>query len=86
MPLVEAARDMKPMDVGHVVWPDGSHMVFVLIELQPSRPNTFEESEGAAESSVRALRSETILKAMLDSLRAEHPVQIFAERLPQPGV
>lgn len=84
--MVEAVREMEPMDVGRVLWPDGSQVVFVLIEYQPARPKTFEESQNAAESSVRSTQSEAILNAMLDSLKTQYPVERFPERLADAGI
>jgi hypothetical protein len=77
--LVAAAKDMEQMTVGQVLMPDGSHMVFVLIDYRGERQLTLDEARSKVLSALRTERSEELLQKLLADLQTRYPVETHPE-------
>lgn len=77
----DAAREMKPGDVGHVVEYDGLHVVFIFIDRQPQQAIPFAEARERVERTLMNMESEKRLKAALADLERKYGVERFPERL-----
>jgi parvulin-like peptidyl-prolyl isomerase len=77
----DAAREMKPGDVGHVVESDGLHVVFIFIDRAPQQAIPFAEARERVERTLMNTESEKRLKATLTDLERKYGVERHPERL-----
>jgi parvulin-like peptidyl-prolyl isomerase len=79
--IPEAARSMKPGDVGHVVEADGMHTVFSLIHHQPPFTAPFEQIREKVKVTVANAKSEELLVQFLKELEDRFEVKRYPGRL-----
>ncbi len=79
--VAEAARTMKPGDIGHVVEAYGAHTVFILISHEPKGTLPYEKARERVERTMINAESESRLKTLLEDLEAEFGVERYPERL-----
>ena len=80
-PVMEAARNMKPGEVGYVIDTDGNHIVFVLIEHEPEGIESFEDARGRVQTTLYNVVSEEKLTALLKELETRYSVEVYPDRL-----
>jgi hypothetical protein len=80
-PIMDAARNMAPGEVGHVVGPEGHHSVFVLIEYQPAGIESFELAKRQVQSTMYNIVAEEKLTALLKELETRYQVEVYPEKL-----
>jgi len=79
--VVQAARSMKPGDVGHVLEAGGMHVIFIMIEHSPEKAMPFDMARMRVDRTLATMESEKRLKAMLTDLEGKYGVERHPERL-----